>query len=72
MLLLDMDIEAEVPQDFVFFKKIYINDLLDNLTSYWKLFAEDTSLFSTVIDPDITANLINNDLHNIYAWAYQW
>ena len=54
------------------FLKIYINDLLDNLTSNPKLFADDTSLFSTIADPNATANQINNDLHNINTWAYQW
>ena len=36
------------------------------------MFADDTSLFSTVTDPNATANQINNDLHNISTWAYQW
>ena len=36
------------------------------------MFADDTSLFSTVADPNATANQINNDLHNINIWAYQW
>ena len=51
---------------------IYINDLLDNLNSNPKLFTDDTSLFSTVTDPNATANQINNDLHNINTRAYQW
>ena len=46
---------------------IYINDLLDNLTSNPKLFADDT-----LTDPNVTANQINNDLHNINTQAYQW
>ena len=50
---------------------IYINDLPDNLTSNPKLFADDISLFSTVTDPNVTANQINNDLHNIRTWANQ-
>ena len=51
---------------------IYINDLTDNLTSNQKLFADDTSLFSTVTDQNPTANQINNDFHSINTWAYQW
>ena len=51
---------------------IYINDLTDNLTSNQKLFADDTSLFSTVTEQNPTANQINNDLHSINTWAYQW
>ena len=36
------------------------------------MFADNTSLFSTVTDPNVTANQINNDLHNISTWGYQW
>ena len=50
---------------------IQINDLPDNLVSNSKLLADDTSI-STVTDPNVTANQINNDLHNISTWAYQW
>ena len=50
---------------------LYINDLVDILTSNQKLFADDT-LFSTVTDLNASANQINNDLHNISPWAYQW
>ena len=58
------------PWTFTFL--IYINDLPDNLTSNPKLFTDDTSLFSTVIDPNGTANQISIDLHNISTWAHQW
>ena len=50
---------------------IYINDLLNKLVSNPTLFADDTSLFSIVTDPNVTANQINNDLHNISTLAYQ-
>ena len=68
-----MNVQARVPQGSIlglllFF--IYVNDLPDNLVSNPKLFADDTSLFSTVTDPNVTANQINNDLHNISTWAY--
>ena len=62
----------KVPYFDLYFFFIYINDLPDNLVSNSKLFADDTSLFSTVADPNVTANQINNDLHNISTWAYQW
>ena len=44
---------------------IYINDLPDNLESLAKLFADDTSLFSTVHDPSKSAKLLNDDLQKI-------
>ena len=40
---------------------IYINDLPQNLESSAKLFADDTSLFSTVCDLSEYANLLNDD-----------
>ena len=43
----------------------------DNLESA-KLFADDTSLFSTVHDPNHSAKIINGDLNKISEWAYKW
>ena len=62
-----MDVQAGVPKGSLLgplLFKIYINVLPDNLTSNPNFFADDTSLFSTVTDPYVTANQINNDLHN--------
>ena len=70
-----MDVQAGLPQGSILgplLFLIYIDDVPDNLVSNPKLFADDTSLFSTVTDPNVTANQINNDLHNISTWAYQW
>ena len=44
---------------------IYINDLPENLKSA-KLFADDTSLFSTVYNSAESANLLNEDLKKKY------
>ena len=41
---------------------IYINDLPENLESSAKLFADDTSLFSTMYNLSEPANLLNDDL----------
>ena len=37
-----------------------------------QLFADDTSLFSIVYDPNTSANELNKDLQKISEWAYQW
>ena len=37
-----------------------------------KFFADDTSLFSIVTDPQTTALNMNRDLSTISDWAYQW
>ena len=51
---------------------IYINDISENLESNTKLFADDTSVFSVVFDPNLSAIMLNNDLLKIQQWAYQW
>ena len=48
---------------------IYINDLPENLQSTVKLFADDTSLFSTVYEPNILARQLESDLKKIPHWA---
>ena len=45
---------------------IWINDLPDNLKSLIKLFADDTSLFSTVYDTNHSAKILNDDLNKIF------
>ena len=41
---------------------VYINHLIDDLSSDAKLFADDTTLFITVYDENIAAEQLNNDL----------
>ena len=70
-----INVHAGVPQGsflgpLLFF--IYINDLLDNLTSNAKLFADDTSLFSVVHDVNTSAKELDDDLKKVNDWAFQW
>ena len=51
---------------------IFINDLPHGLESNVKIFAEDTSLFSTITNPLLRTIKLNNDLGMIYVWANQW
>ena len=55
-----------------FFFLIYINDLPNNLISKPKIFADDTSLFSVVIDQLLSCEELNRDLARISEWARQW
>ena len=69
------DVNAGVPQGSVLgplLFLIYINDLVDGLSSNAKSFADDTSLFSIVYNANTTAKELNNDLVKISRWAYQW
>ena len=51
---------------------VYINDLKEKLHSNSKLFADDTSLFSTVTGPALSKSHLNNDLSKTNDWAYKW
>ena len=69
------DIKAGVPQGSVLgplLFLIYINDLEDGIKSSINFFADDTSLFSIVRDPLISAEELNHDLSLINQWAKQW
>ena len=68
-------ITAGVPQGSVLgplFFLIYINDLVDDVSSDAKLFADDTSLFTVVCDETVAADQLNRDLKVVTDWAYQW
>ena len=51
---------------------IYINDLPDGIMSICKIFAEDTSLFSKILNTKNSQNTLNSDWEIIKNWAYQW
>ena len=69
------DVLAGVPQGSILgplLFLIYINDLSDGLKCNPKLFADDTSLFSTVHNINEATTDLNNDLIKITKWAFQW
>ena len=55
-----------------FFSVIYINDLPNELKTNVKLFADDTSIFTTVKDISESANALNNEISLIWKWAFNW
>ena len=51
---------------------IYINDIVNGITSSIRLFADDTSLYIVVDNPVTAAHLLNTDLDTISKWAADW
>ena len=69
------NILAGVPQGSILgplFFLVYVNDLTADLKCSVKLFADDTSLFTVVRDPNAAANDMNHDLELIGQWAHDW
>ena len=68
------EINSGVPQGSVLgplLFLIYINDLADGITSICKIFADNTSLFSKVLDVNLSTKKLNLDLEKISEWAFQ-
>ena len=69
------NILAGVPQGSILgplFFLVYINDLTSNLKYNVKLFADDTSLFTVIHEPNAAAEDMNYDLRLISQWVYDW
>ena len=67
------DIKAGVPQGSILgpiIFLVYINDLIEVVSSDIRIFADDTFIFR-IVDQNCTQNL-SNDLKKITEWAFQW
>ena len=51
---------------------LYITDIVVDIRSSIRLFADDTSLYIILDNPDNAAQLLNADLEKITKWAETW
>ena len=68
-------IHAGVPQDSILGPLLFlllINDVVTEIGSNIRLFADSTSLFIIVENPNVAAEIINSDLLKISRWANIW
>ena len=56
----------------LYFFLLYINDIVEDINSSTRHFADDTSLYIIVDDPIQAAEQINLDPAKIYHWADKW
>ena len=54
----------------IFYKSL--NDIVTEIHSSIKLFADDTSLYIIVDNPCESAIMLNNDVATIHAWSTKW
>ena len=70
-----LNITAAVPQGSILgplLFLIYINDIPDEITSSFKIFADDRSLFSKIEYKSYSNFQLNKDLETISKWTFQW
>ena len=51
---------------------VFINDIASVVNSNIKLYADDTTIFVSVDNPQVAADVLNNDLASIKSWADTW
>ncbi len=70
-----VSVKAGVPQGSILgplLFLVFINDIVDELHSNVRLFADDTSLYIIVEHPQTAAAILNDDIDKIHLWAKTW
>ena len=70
-----LPVRAGVPQGSILRSLLFINfinDIVNEINAEIKLFADDTSLYLIVDNPNDTAFLLSQDLNQIQRWSEKW
>ena len=70
-----LEIQAGVPQGSVLGPTlflIFINDIVSDIVSTIKLFADDTSIYLSLNDAHMRTVIFNDDMRKISNWAKKW
>ena len=70
-----LELKAGVPQGFILrplFFLIFITDIVNDIGCRIKLFADDTSLYIIIDQPDAAAQILNEDLEKVRNWTKTW
>ena len=70
-----IEINAGVPQGSILgplFFLIFINDIVTDIGCTIKLFADDTSVYIIIENPNTAALNLNSDLNKVHAWSKKW
>jgi hypothetical protein len=57
---------------FLLLEITIVYDIVNEINAEIKLFADDTSLYLIVDNPNDTAFLLNQDLNQIQRWTEKW
>ena len=70
-----LSVNAGIPQGSRLGPLLFIicmKDMINDIESDIIIFADDTSLFASGLDPNETAEMLNRDLIKINHWAVKW